>query len=97
MLPGDHEIPVFLFRDKRGYGVVAYALLHEGKLIQDPVSYQINEVISQLFLPKKAMTLFYVSDKNSPASDKFNRSSSASILAAAIKSFNLNEAVGIKN
>jgi hypothetical protein len=97
MLSGDPEIPVFLLRDKRGYGVVAYALLHKRKLIKDPILYQINEVISQLFLPKRAMTLFYVSDKNSPASDKFNKTFSASILAAAIKSFNPNEAVGIKN
>jgi hypothetical protein len=97
MLPGDPGIPVFLLRDHRGNGVAAYALLHEGEFIKDPVSHQINEAFSQLFRPRKAMTLFYVSDTTSSVADNFNNTSPASVLAAAIHSFKPNGAVGLNN
>jgi hypothetical protein len=96
-LPGVPEIPVFILRNSSGHGVVAYALLHEGKFIQNPVSHQIKEIFTQLFRSRKAMTLFYVSDTTSTVSDKFNKTSTASILASAIKSFNTNEILDIEN
>jgi len=97
MLPGDPEIPVFILRNSKGRGIAAYVLLHEGKFVKDPVSHQIKGAFTQLFSPMKAMTLFYVSDTSSPAAEKFNGTSSASLLAAAIQSFRTNEAVDDEN
>ena len=93
ILPGETEIPVFLLRDSRGHRVAAYVLLYEEKFIKEPVSHQIKEALSQFFLPRKAMTLFYVSNVTSSVFNKFNETSTASILVAAIKSFNSNEAI----
>ena len=97
MLQGDPEIPVFVLRNNSGRGIVAYVLLHEGKFVKNPVSHQINGAFLQLFSPMKAMTLFYVSDTSSTASEIFNRTSSASLLAAAIQSYKANEAAGKVN
>ena len=97
MLPGDPEIPVFVLRSSSGSGIDAYVLLHEGKFIKDPVSHQIKEAFTQLFQTRKAMTLFYVSDTTAPIAENFNKTSSASILAAAIRSFNANETTGVEN
>ena len=97
MLAGVPEIPVFMLRNSSGYGVVTNVLLHEGKFIKDPVSHQIKQAFTQLFHPRKAMTLFYVSDTTSPVADKFNKTSSASILTAAKQSYKTNEAVDIEN
>jgi hypothetical protein len=96
-LPGDPEIPTHVLRNSSGRGFVAYVLLHEGKFIQNPVSHQIKETFTQLFRSRKAMTLFYVSDTTSPVSDKFNKTSTASILVAAIQSFKTNEAADVEN
>ena len=97
MLQGDPEIPVFVLRNNSGRGIVAYALLHDGKFVKDPVLHQISGAFAQLFSPMEAMTLFYVSDTISPAAEKFIRTPSASLLAAAIQSFKANEALDIKN
>jgi hypothetical protein len=97
MLPGDPDIPVFVLRNSGGKGIVAYALLHEEELIKDPILHQIKDAFTQLLQTRKAMTLFYVSDTITPAVDKFEKSSSASILAAAIQSFNINKSVAIEN
>ncbi|MFC1630592.1 hypothetical protein ACFL2N_01490 [Pseudomonadota bacterium] len=92
MLQGDPEIPVFVLRNNNGHGIVAYALLHEGKFVEEPVSHQINGAFVQIFSPMKAMTLFYVSDTTTPAAEKFIRTPTASLLASAIQSFKANEA-----
>lgn len=97
VLPGDPEIPVFILRNSKGRGIAAYVLLHENKFIKHPVSHQVNEAFMQLFSPMKAMTLFYVADTTTPVADKFNKTSSASLLAAAIQSFKTNEAVDTGN
>ena len=97
MLPGDPDIPMFVLRNSSGRGIVAYVLLHEGKFVKDPVSHQINGAFTQLFSPMNAMTLFYVSDTISPAAEKFIRTPSASLLAAAIQSFKANEAAAKVN
>ena len=87
MIPGTPDIPAQLLRSSNGYGSVAYVLLYEDKLVKDPVSHQFTEVLTQLISPRKVMTLFYVSDATSLADDEYYKSSSASILAAAIQSF----------
>mgnify|MGYP001820531188 CR=1 FL=1 len=97
MLPGDPEIPVFVLRSSSGSGIDAYVLLHEGKFIKDPVSHQIKEAFTQLFQTRKAMTIFYVSDTTSQEADKFNKTTSAYILAAAIQSFKNNSSVDLEN
>lgn len=86
-LKGNLDIPVYLYRGVNGVGLAAYALLYDDKFISDPISFQIRGSFRQMFAAEKMMTLFYISDVTIPKGKPFNESNSASILLAAINSF----------
>lgn len=86
-LTGKPEMPIHLLRNRSGRGLVGYVLLHDGKFIKDPLIYQFHNALKQLFSPRKAMTLFYVSDSVSTDSADFSETSAAFILGEAVKNF----------
>ena len=87
ILPGNPEMPIHLLRNRSGKGLVGYVLLHDGKLVQDPLTYQFKNAFKQLFSPRKAMTIIYVSDSVSPEGADFSKTSAAFVLGEAVKSF----------
>jgi len=87
MLPGDDDIPVYLLRGRSGQGLVAYALLYDGRFVKDPIAHQIRDSFRMLFSPRKPMTLFYVSTAKTSENANFARSPAAAFLRAAIDSF----------
>jgi len=87
ILPGKSEIPVHLLRERRGSGLVAYALLYDEKFVADPIAQQIRSSFNLLFNASKPMTLFYVSVPNSLVNRAFDESPPARLMRAAIESF----------
>jgi hypothetical protein len=86
-LPGQPEIPVNLLRNEMRPNMAAFALLYDGKFIDNPISHQIRDSFKQLISARKPMTLFYVVDDNAPKSIEFIQSPAASLLNKAIKDF----------
>ncbi|MCB1831037.1 MAG: hypothetical protein H6964_17575 [Chromatiaceae bacterium] len=81
------KVPVHLLRHSSGSGLVAYALLADGKFIENPVLHQISESLVQLVSASRQMTLFYVADSSTSNSTEFNQTAAAMVLKAAIESF----------
>lgn len=96
MLSGQPKVPVHLFRHSNGSGLVAYALLFDGKFIENPVLHQISDSLTQLVSASRPMTLFYVTDSNSSNNLEFNRTSAALVLRAAIESFTSKISTSVK-
>jgi hypothetical protein len=86
-LPGQPEISVTLLHSDTEPYMAAYALLYDGKFIDDPFSHQIRDSLKQLVSPRKPMTLFYIVDDNAPKNTPFAQSPVASLLKKAIKDF----------
>ncbi len=64
----DRPIHYLRGRQEDGAALVAYVLLYDGRFVDDPILFQLKTAWQSLFSPKKAMTLFFVSDAL-PASD----------------------------
>ena len=86
-LPGQPEIPVNLLRNEMRPNMAAFALLYDGKFIDNPISHQIRDSLKQLISASKPMTLFYIADDNAPKNTAFIQSPAASLLNKAIKDF----------
>ena len=86
-LPGQKEIPVNLLYNDARSNMAAFVLLYDGKFIDNPISFQIQDALKQLISSRKAMTLFYVVDENVPKNTEFVQTSAASLLNKAIKDF----------
>jgi hypothetical protein len=86
-LHGQPEIPVNLLRNEMRPNMAAFALLYDGKFIDNPISHQIRDSLKQLISARKPMTLFYIADDNAPKNTAFIQSPAASLLNKAIKDF----------
>jgi hypothetical protein len=86
-LPGQPGIPVNLLRNNIRPNMAAFVLLYDGKFIDNPISYQIQDSLKQLISARKPMTLFYIADDSAPKDTSFNKTPAASLLEKAIKDF----------
>jgi hypothetical protein len=86
-LPGQPEIPVNVLRNEMHPNMAAYALLYDGKFIDNPIAHQIRDSLKQLISARKPMTLFYIADDNEQKNTEFIQSPAASLLNKAIKDF----------
>ena len=64
----------------------AYVLLYDGKFIKNPIRLQILTSLKLVFVPRKAMTLFLVYDREAKHDVSLD-APVGRILAAAIESF----------
>ena len=86
-LPGQPDIPINLLGNETRPLMAAFALLYDGKFIDNPISHQIGDSLKQLVSAKKPMTLFYIADDDRPKKTPFIQSPAASLLDKAIKDF----------
>jgi len=86
-LPGQPDIPVNLLYNDARSNMAAFVLLYDGKFIENPISYQIQDSLKQLVSARKPMTLFYVVDDNAPKNTTFIQTPGASLLNKAINDF----------
>jgi len=86
-LPGQPEIPVNLLYNDARSNMAAFALYYDGKFIDNPISFQIQDSLKQLISAGKPMTLFYIADDNAANKTDFIQSSAATLLKSAIKDF----------
>lgn len=87
LLPGDPSIPVRLLRNRKGSGLVAYALHYQGHFIDNPIMHQIQESLKLLVNPRKPITLFYVSDAHTTPDEDFQDTEAARLLQKAVSDF----------
>ena len=80
------EIPIFVLDSPRGNHSV-YALLYDGKFIEHPIQFQLQNAFALLVRPRSLMTLFFVRGKPIGASQTAVASSGEALLLAAIDSF----------
>jgi hypothetical protein len=81
------DIPVNLLYNDTRPNMAAFVLLYDGKFIDNPISYQIQDSLKQLISARKPMTLFYIADENAPKNTEFVQTSAALLLNKAIKDF----------
>lgn len=86
-LPGQPEIPVNLLYNDARSNMAAFALYYDGKFIDNPISFQIQDSLKQLISAGKPMTLFYIADDNAANNTDFIQSSAATLLKSAIMDF----------
>jgi hypothetical protein len=67
--------------------VAAYALIYDGRFIDDPLRFQIRTAGELLFSGRKPLTLIFVSDTNAPAGVALPDTPAASLLVEAVRSF----------
>jgi len=72
-------------RDDR-HGVAVYALLYDGRFIEDPIWFQLRTSAELLFTGRKPLTLFMTSDLIGRR-DEIDRAPATRVLVAAIAGF----------
>ena len=90
--PATGEIPVhMLYNDEESGGAALYVLQYGDDYVEDPLRFQVRSSLELLFSPRKAMTLFFVVDREVPRAvvGKPEQLPAASLLAAAIAGFNV--------
>ena len=80
------EIPVFVLNSARGNHSV-YALLYDGKFIEHPIRFQLQNAFALLARPRSLMTLFFVRGGPTGESPAEVAKASEAVLLAAIDSF----------
>jgi hypothetical protein len=87
-LPGINSITVHVLQTATGQGVAAYALLCDGKWIEDPILFQLETSLKLLVTQRKPMTIFLVYDKSAQLGNtSFKGSAAEKILREAVGSF----------
>jgi hypothetical protein len=86
-LPGQPEIPVNLLYNDERTNMAAFALFYDGKFIDNPITFQIQDSLTQLISAGKPMTLFYIADDHPENNTDFMQSSAATLLKSAIMDF----------
>lgn len=58
------DVPLHLLKTARGggEGIAVYALLYDGRFIEDPIRFQLRTSVELLFTGRKPLTLFMASD-----------------------------------
>ncbi|GAB4254176.1 MAG: hypothetical protein Kow0065_00920 [Methylomicrobium sp.] len=80
-------LPVKLLRNRNGRGLVAYALHYDDQFIDHPIRHQLKESLELLISPRKPITLFYVSDNDTPKHVDFKDTPAARLLKSAVDDF----------
>ena len=87
-LPPRPDVKVHIFRERVGGGMAGYALMYDGRFVENPVAMQLQSSLEMLFSPRKEMTLFLVYEDDLPRGSDFGESGAAHILMQAIDRFN---------
>lgn len=87
-LPGRPEVPIHVLNTSRAgrNGSAVYALLYEGRYVENPVLFQIKTSAKLLFSGRKPMTLFLASD-SAGSSRQIDKAPAVAVLTAAIQAF----------
>jgi hypothetical protein len=82
------DIPLHLVTTTRGgqHGIGVYALLYDGKFVDNPIFFQLRTSAALLLSPEKPMTLFLASDLSGQPS-QIAAAPATRVLLAAIDSF----------
>ena len=83
------DVPVHVLRgtDTNVRRAALYALAYDGAYIADPIRFQLRTSIEQLFSPRKAMTLFFVTGQLPAAESDLDASPAARLLLRAVQEF----------
>jgi hypothetical protein len=83
------ELPVHVLGARSGSSnyIAAYALIYEGRFVDDPVRFQIRTAGELLFSGRKPLTLVFVTDTDSPRDVALEKSPATALLVAAVRSF----------
>lgn len=81
------EIPLHILTNQDKSKLVAYTLLYDDELIQDPIMHQLGDSIRLLVNARKPMTLFYVSQLIAPKHTAVEKPAAVSLLLSAIQNF----------
>jgi hypothetical protein len=85
---GNASVPASVLDATSGKGVAAYVLVYDDRFVADPVKFQLETSLRLLVSERKAMTLFLAYDADADAAAPLENSAVASILRAAVSSFN---------
>ena len=80
-------IPVNLLKNDTNPNIAAYALLYDGKFIDNPIWHQVLDSLNLLVSARKPMVLFYISDDSPPKNTTFKDTNAAFLLTKAIASY----------
>jgi len=80
--PERPDVPMFVL-DNGDTRRSAYALLYDGKFIEQPIRFQIRNAVSLLIKPKALMTLFFVRGRSSRGGSATAHDVESLLLAAA--------------
>jgi hypothetical protein len=88
------DVPLHVLDTERDgrHGVAVYALLYDGRFIEDPIGFQLRTSAELLFTGRKALTLFMTSDLIGRR-DEIDRAPATRVLLAAIAGFERQAAV----
>ena len=80
------DVPIYVLKGARDR-LSAYTLLYEDRFVEDPISFQLRNVVSLLVRPRQMMTLLFV--RGSPDSSEYpaGKSPAEQLLLAAVDSF----------
>lgn len=81
------EIAVNILHNSTQSNMAAYALLYDGKFIDNPILHQIRDSFNLLISARKPIVIFYVSDDTPSKNASFNETIVASLLGKAIADY----------
>jgi hypothetical protein len=79
--------PLHVLRARIGTGVAAYALLHDGQFVENPILFQLQTSWRSLFSAARLMTLFLIYDSQLPQDSALEGTQAARVLNEAIQQF----------
>jgi hypothetical protein len=80
------EVPIYVLKGARDR-LSAYTLVYEDRFVEDPISFQLRNVVSLLVRPRQLMTLFFVRGSPGSSTHPPGESPAEQLLLAAVDSF----------
>lgn len=78
------DVPLHVLKSGRD-DVAVYALVHDGRFVANPITFQLRNAFEQMFTTRKPMTLFLATSRGS--ADDVESAPATRILLAAVESF----------
>jgi hypothetical protein len=86
-LVGHPEITVNLLKNDTKPNIAAFALMYDGKFIDNPILHQVMDSLNLLLSARKPVVLFYISDDTPPKNVPFKETTAALLLTKAIGAY----------
>jgi hypothetical protein len=89
------DIPLHLLRTEKGgrSGIGVFALLYDGRFIENPVWFQIRTAAENVIAQRKPMTLFFASDLSGKLTN-LDAAAATRVLVEAVRSFERQHSAG---